>query len=75
MQVQYTTGMGIGGGTLLRGWKGALFKEWTFATHITAGSGLPETPVYLAAVPGTGVTGPSGPITPGAALCRPPACF
>ncbi len=57
MQAQYTTGMGIGGGTLLTGWKGALFKEWTFAGTITAGSGLPETPVYLAAVPGTGVTG------------------
>ena len=57
LQMQYTTGMGAGGGTLLRGWKGALFKEWTFATTITAGSGLPETPVYLAPVPGTGVTG------------------
>ena len=55
--MQYTTGMGTGGGTLLSGWKGALFKEWTFATTITAGSGLPETPVYLAAVPATGVTG------------------
>ena len=42
------------GGTLLTGWKGALFKEWTLATQITAGSGLPETPVYLAPVPGTG---------------------
>ena len=39
------------------GWKGALFKEWTIATQITAGSGLPLTPVYLAAVRGTGVTG------------------
>jgi trimeric autotransporter adhesin len=57
LQMQYTTGMGAGGGTLLSGWRGALFKEWTFAATITAGSGLPETPVYLAAVPGTGVTG------------------
>jgi hypothetical protein len=55
--MQYTTGMGTAGGTLLTGWKGALFKEWTFATQITAGSGLPETPVYLAPVQGTGVTG------------------
>ncbi len=39
--MQYTTGMGLGGGTLLSGWRGALFKEWTFATQITAGSGLP----------------------------------
>ena len=57
LQMQYTTGMGTGGGTLLSGWKGALFKEWTFATTITAGSGLPETPVYLIPVQGTGVTG------------------
>ncbi len=34
-----------------------LFKEWTFASQITAGSGLPETPIYLAPVEGTGVTG------------------
>jgi hypothetical protein len=56
-QVQYTTGMGIGGGTLLEGWRGTLLKEWTAAATITAGSGLPQTPIYLAAVPGTGVTG------------------
>jgi len=56
-QLQYTTGMGIGGATLLRGWKGALYKEWTFLSQITVGSGLPQTPIYLAAVPGTGVTG------------------
>jgi hypothetical protein len=52
-----STGTGIGGGTLLTGWKGALFKEWTFSSQIAAGSGQPETPVYLAAVQGTGVTG------------------
>ncbi|MFY9640986.1 MAG: hypothetical protein WAK07_08830, partial [Rhodomicrobium sp.] len=57
LQMQYTTGMGTGGGTLMTGWKGALFKEWTVATQVTAGSGLPETPVYLAPVEGTGVTG------------------
>ncbi len=57
VQFQYTTGMGLRGETLLRGWKGTLFKEWTFLSQITVGSGLPETPVYLAAVPGTGVTG------------------
>jgi len=57
VQFQYTTGMGLGGETLLRGWKGTLFKEWTFLSQITVGSGLPETPVYLAVVPGTGVTG------------------
>lgn len=55
--LQYTTGMGKGGGTLLSGWRGRVLKEWTVLTQVTAGSGLPETPVYLAPVPGTGVTG------------------
>jgi hypothetical protein len=74
-QVQYTTGMGMAGGTLLSGWRGALLKEWTFATEITAGSGLPLTPVYLAAVPGTGVTGTIRPDYTGASLYAPPAGF
>lgn len=55
---QYTTGMGIGGGTLLDGWRGRFFKEWTFLNQITAGTGLPLTPTYLAPVQGTGVAGP-----------------
>lgn len=55
--LQYTTGMGKGGGTLLSGWRGRAFKEWTVLAQVNAGSGLPETPVYLAPVPGTGVTG------------------
>ena len=59
--VQYTTGMGKGGGTLMSGWRGGLFKEWTVLAQINAGSGLPETPVYLAPVTGTGVTGPIRP--------------
>jgi len=52
-QIQYTTGMGVAGGTLLNGWKGALFKQWIFLTTISAGSGLPETPAYVEPVPGT----------------------
>jgi hypothetical protein len=43
--VQYTTGMGMAGGTLLTGWRGRLYKEWTVQTQINAGSGLPETPI------------------------------
>jgi trimeric autotransporter adhesin len=70
--LQYTTGMGLGGETLLRGWKGALFKEWTLLTLITVGSGLPQTPVYLAAVPGTGVTGTIRPDATGAPLYTAP---
>ncbi|RRA49980.1 carboxypeptidase regulatory-like domain-containing protein [Acidipila sp. EB88] len=53
----YTTGMGIGGGTLLNGWRGRLYKEWTVTGTIAAGSGLPLTPVYEAVVPGTGFSG------------------
>ena len=73
--MQYTTGMGLRGGTLLTGWKGALFKEWTFATQITAASGLPLTPVYLAAVQGTGVTGTIRPEYTGAPLYAAPSGF
>jgi hypothetical protein len=54
---QYTTGTGLGGGTLMTGWRGRVYKEWTVAGQIVAGSGLPETPVYLATTNGTGVTG------------------
>ena len=45
IQAQYTTGMGKGGGTLLSGWRGRLYKEWTFQTQINFGTGLPETPI------------------------------
>jgi hypothetical protein len=55
--LQYTTGMGLGGRTLMTGWKGKLFKEWTFFNQITLGSGLPQSPVYFAVVPGTGIAG------------------
>ncbi len=48
--VQYTTGMGKGGGTLLSGWRGKVYKEWTVQTQINAGSGLPETPLDAAVV-------------------------
>lgn len=71
--LQYTTGMGAGGGTLLSGWRGALFKEWTFQTQITAGTGFPETPVYLEAVPGTGFTGTIRPEYTGAPLYSAPS--
>ena len=72
-QTQYTTGMGIGGGTLLSGWKGRAFKEWTVTTQINAGTGLPLTPVYLVAVAGTGVTGSIRPDYTGAAVYDAPA--
>jgi trimeric autotransporter adhesin len=75
-QLQYTTGMGVRGGTLLSGWKGTLFKEWTFLTQVAVGSGLPETPVYgLVPVPGTGVTGTIRPDVTGAPLYAAPPGF
>ncbi|HZU24540.1 MAG TPA: carboxypeptidase regulatory-like domain-containing protein [Bryobacteraceae bacterium] len=71
-QIQYTSGMGLRGGALMSGWKGALLKEWTVATQIAAGTGLPETPIYLAPVPGTAVTGTIRPEYIGAHLYAPP---
>jgi hypothetical protein len=56
-QFQYTTGVGVAGGALLGGLKGSLFKGWTVASQLTAGSGPPLTPVYLTSVRGTGFTG------------------
>ncbi len=56
-QFQYTTGAGVTGGTLVDGLKGRLFKDWTFVSQLTVGSGLPLTPVYLSPVSGTGVAG------------------
>ncbi|HUI77469.1 MAG TPA: carboxypeptidase regulatory-like domain-containing protein [Bryobacteraceae bacterium] len=73
---QYTTGMGIGGGTLVSGWKGALFKEWTFISNFTAGTGLPLSPVFFTPVPGTGVSGPIRPNYTGVSVYNaPPGLF
>jgi trimeric autotransporter adhesin len=69
-QIQYTTGMGLGGGTILSGWRGTLLKEWTVVSQISAGSGLPQTPVYLSAVPNTGVTGTIRPNLTGQPIYR-----
>lgn len=55
--IQYTSGVGLGGGSLMTGWRGRALKEWTVLGTLVVGSGLPETPVYLAATPGTGFTG------------------
>ena len=66
LQLQYTSGQGLGGGTLMGGWCGRLLKEWTALTQIVAGTGLPQTPIYLAAVPGAGFTGTIRPDLTGA---------
>jgi hypothetical protein len=67
-QVQYTTGIGVAGGGLLTGVKGALVKGWTVTSQLTAGSGLPLNPVYLTSVAGTGVTGSLRPDLTGAPI-------
>lgn len=69
-QMQYSSGMGLGWG-----WGTTALKEWNWATEIAAGSGLPLTPVYLAAVQGTGVTGSLRPDYTGAPVHDAPAGF
>ena len=70
--IQYTTGMGQAGGTLLSGWRGALFKGWLLSSTISAGTGMPLTPQYLAPAEGTGVTNALRPEYTGAPLYAAP---
>lgn len=57
LQAQYTSGQGLGGGSLMGGWRGRALKEWTLQGTMTYGTGLPETPLYPGIVPGTGDSG------------------
>ena len=72
-QGQYTTGVGLRGGTLLDGWRGTVFKEWTVSTSITAGTGMPITPIYSAITPGTGISSSIRPNYTGAPLYDAPS--
>jgi hypothetical protein len=57
---QYSTGQGKAGGTLLKGWKGAMLKDWTFTNGFTWRSGTPLTATVggtQSTVGGTGITG------------------
>ena len=59
LSLQYSTGMGTQGGTLLNGWKGALLKDWTVGGDITLHSGNPFTATVggsLSQVSGTAVS-------------------
>jgi hypothetical protein len=56
-QFQYTSGAGVTGGGLMDSGAAKFFRGWTLTSQLTAGSGLPLTPIYLTSVPGTGVTG------------------
>ncbi len=56
--MQYSTGMGGSGGTLIGGWKGALVKDWTISGNVTFHSGNPLTAIAggnLSQVAGTAV--------------------
>jgi len=65
--MQYTSGVGIKGGTLLSGWRGVALKRWTVLSSITAGSGRPATPTYPAAtIANTAISGPIRPEYTGA---------
>jgi hypothetical protein len=68
VQGQYTTGMLAGIGGFWDGWRGHAFKEWTLTANLTMGSGTPLTPVIIAPVAGTGMTGSLRPNVTGAAL-------
>ncbi|MCU1325188.1 MAG: TonB-dependent receptor, partial [Bryobacterales bacterium] len=57
LQTQYSTGVGVKGGTLLDGWRGTIVKDWTISSGLTAGTGTPLSPILFQPVRGTGVTG------------------
>jgi len=73
VQGQYSSGVGVHGGAMLRGWKGAAFKGWTLIAQMNAGSGLPASPVYNYAVAGTGVSGSIRPDATGLSAQAAPA--
>src|SRR5262249_44237395 len=69
---QYTSGMGLKGGTLMNGWKGPLLKDWTFASTLNLGSGKPLNPFYSVLAAGSGVSGTIRPDYTGAGLYAAP---
>jgi hypothetical protein len=54
--IQYTTGMGMGGRSLMSGWRGRFYKEWTVVANLSVGTGTPETPVYIETLSGAACT-------------------
>ena len=72
-QLQYTTGMGLGGRTLLSGWRGRAYKDWTILTNIGVGTGLPETPIYQEQLLGSGCQNCIRPNVTGASIHAAPA--
>jgi hypothetical protein len=68
VQAQYTSGTFTRVEGLWSGWRGKAFREWTLTSALSAGSGTPLTPVFLAPVTGTGITGTLRPDVTGAPL-------
>jgi outer membrane receptor protein involved in Fe transport len=68
VQGQYTTGTFPGVDGFWSGWRGMLSREWTLTAALSAESGRPLTPVIVAPVRGTGITGPLRPDHTGAPL-------
>ena len=58
---EYTTGVGVAGGSLVDGWRGRLLKDWTFTSQLTTGSGTPLTPTYFSPLARTGIIGSTRP--------------
>jgi trimeric autotransporter adhesin len=68
LTAQYTSGEGLGGGTLMNGWRGRMLKEWTLQGTLSEGTGLPETPIYPVDVPGTSYSSVIRPSVTGAPI-------
>jgi len=68
VQGQYTLGTFTRVSGLWSGWTGKLLREWTLSSSLSAGSGRPLTPVIVAPVRGTGITGPLRPDATGSPL-------
>jgi hypothetical protein len=71
--MQYTTGMGLRGGSLLSGWRAKAFKEWTASTVVNFASGMPLNPQFPGIVEGTGLPGSIRPDYTGAPVYDAPS--
>src|SRR6185295_9103752 len=67
-QGQFTSGMFLNDSFFENGWPSKLLKAWTVSGQLTIGSGTPLTPVILAPVKGTGITGSLRPDVTGAPI-------
>jgi hypothetical protein len=71
--MQYTTGMGLHGGSLLSGWRAKALKEWTASTVVNFASGMPLNPQFPGIVQGTGLPGSIRPDYTGASVYDAPS--